>query len=33
VKVVFNDPQTTGDPRKLTIADYEEIRRATFARG
>jgi choline dehydrogenase len=32
-RIAFEDPQTTGNPRDLGVADYEEIYRAAFARG
>lgn len=33
-RIAFEDPQTVGNPREITgPADYEEIWRATFARG
>ena len=32
-KIAYEDPQTVGNPREVTPADYEEIYRNTFARG
>lgn len=32
-RIAFEDPQTIGNPRELSVADYEEIYRAAFARG
>jgi choline dehydrogenase len=32
-RIAFEDPQTVGNPRELSIADYEDIYRAVFARG
>jgi choline dehydrogenase len=32
-RIAFEDPQTVGNPREVTAADYEEIWRAAFARG
>jgi choline dehydrogenase len=32
-KLAYEDPQTVGNPREVTVADYEEIYRNAFARG
>jgi choline dehydrogenase len=32
-RIAFEDPQTVGDPRELSVEDYEGIYRAAFARG
>jgi len=32
-KLAYEDPQTVGNPREVTVADYEEIYRGAFARG
>jgi choline dehydrogenase len=32
-RLAYEDPQTVGNPREVTVADYEEIYRASFARG
>jgi choline dehydrogenase len=32
-KIAYEDPQTVGNPREVTVADYEEIYRNAFARG
>lgn len=32
-RIAFEDPQTVGNPREVTVADYEEIYRNAFARG
>ncbi len=32
-RIAFEDPQTIGNPRELSVADYEDIYRAAFARG
>jgi choline dehydrogenase len=32
-RIAFEDPQTIGNPREVTVADYEEIYRNAFSRG
>ena len=32
-KLAYEDPQTVGNPREVTVADYEEIYRNAFSRG
>jgi choline dehydrogenase len=32
-RIAFEDPQTQGNPREVTVADYEEIYRTAFASG
>ena len=32
-RIAFEDPQTVGNPREVTVADYEEIYRNAFSRG
>jgi choline dehydrogenase len=32
-RIAFEDPQTVGNPRELSVADYEQVYRAAFARG
>ena len=32
-KIAYEDPQTVGNPREVTVADYEEIYRNAFAKG
>ncbi len=32
-RIAHEDPQTVGNPREVTVADYEEIYRNAFARG
>ena len=32
-KIAFEDPQTVGNPREVTVADYEEIYRNAFSKG
>jgi choline dehydrogenase len=32
-KIAYEDPQTVGNPREVTVADYEEIYRGAFSRG
>ena len=32
-RIAYEDPQTIGNPREVTVADYEEIYRNAFARG
>jgi choline dehydrogenase len=32
-RIAFEDPQTIGNPREVSIADYEEIYRNAFSRG
>lgn len=32
-RIAFEDPQTVGNPREVTVADYEEIYHNAFARG
>jgi choline dehydrogenase len=32
-KIAYEDPQTVGNPREVTVADYEEIYRNAFSRG
>lgn len=32
-KIAYEDPQTIGNPREVTVPDYEEIYRNAFARG
>ncbi|MFA4965272.1 MAG: iron-containing alcohol dehydrogenase, partial [Thermoleophilia bacterium] len=32
-RIAFADPQTVGNPRELSVADYEAIYRAAFAQG
>ena len=32
-KIAYEDPQTVGNPREVTAADYEEIYRNAFSRG
>jgi choline dehydrogenase len=32
-KIAYEDPQTIGNPREVTVADYEEIYRNAFAKG
>jgi choline dehydrogenase len=32
-RIAYEDPQTVGNPREVTAADYEEIYRDAFARG
>lgn len=32
-RIAFEDPQTVGNPREVTVSDYEEIYRNAFARG
>jgi choline dehydrogenase len=32
-RIAFEDPQTIGNPRPVTVADYEEIYRNAFGRG
>src|SRR3712207_1233607 len=32
-KIAYEDPQTIGNPREVTVADYEEIYRNSFAKG
>jgi choline dehydrogenase len=32
-KIAYEDPQTVGNPRQVTVADYEEIYRNAFAKG
>ena len=32
-RIAYEDPQTVGNPREVTVADYEEIYRNAFARG
>jgi choline dehydrogenase len=32
-QIAYEDPQTVGNPRAVTVADYEEIYHDAFARG
>ena len=32
-KIAYEDPQTIGNPREVSQADYEEIYRNAFSRG
>ena len=32
-RVAHEDPQTVGNPREVTVSDYEEIYRSAFAKG
>jgi len=32
-RIAFEDPQTVGNPREVTVSDYEEIYRNAFSRG
>jgi choline dehydrogenase len=32
-RIAYEDPQTVGNPREVTVSDYEEIYRNAFARG
>jgi choline dehydrogenase len=32
-RIAYEDPQTVGNPREVTVADYEDIYRNAFARG
>ena len=32
-RVAYEDPQTVGNPREVTVSDYEEIYRSAFAKG
>jgi choline dehydrogenase len=32
-RIAHEDPQTVGNPREVTVSDYEEIYRSAFARG
>ena len=32
-RIAYEDPQTVGNPREVTVADYEEIYRSAFAKG
>ena len=32
-RMAYEDPQTVGNPREVTVADYEEIYRSAFAKG
>ena len=32
-RIAYEDPQTVGNPREVTVADYEEIYHDAFARG
>jgi choline dehydrogenase len=32
-RIAFEDPQTVGNPREVTAADYEDIYRSAFSRG
>ena len=32
-RIAYEDPQTVGNPREVTVADYEEIYRGAFAKG
>ena len=32
-KIAYEDPQTIGNPREVTAADYEEVYRSAFAKG
>ncbi len=32
-RIAYEDPQTVGNPREVTAADYEEIYRSAFSRG
>jgi choline dehydrogenase len=32
-RIAYEDPQTVGNPREVTVADYDEIYRNAFARG
>ncbi|CAA9426716.1 hypothetical protein AVDCRST_MAG82-1805 [uncultured Rubrobacteraceae bacterium] len=32
-RIAYEDPQTIGNPREVTVADYEEIYRNAFAKG
>jgi choline dehydrogenase len=32
-QIAYDDPQTVGNPREVTVADYEEIYHDAFARG
>lgn len=32
-RIAFEDPQTVGNPREVTLSDYEEIYRNAFSRG
>jgi choline dehydrogenase len=32
-RIAYEDPQTVGNPREVTVADYEEIYRNAFSRG
>jgi choline dehydrogenase len=32
-RIAYEDPQTVGNPREVTVADYEEIYRNAFAKG
>ena len=32
-RIAYEDPQTVGNPREVTVADYEEIYRSAFSRG
>ena len=32
-KIAYEDPQTVGNPREVTVADYEEIYRNAFSKG
>ncbi len=31
-RIAFEDPQTVGNPREVTVSGYEEIYRNTFSR-
>jgi choline dehydrogenase len=31
-RIAYDDPQTIGNPRQVTVADYEEIYHDAFAR-
>jgi choline dehydrogenase len=32
-RIAYDDPQTVGNPREVTVADYGEIYHDAFARG
>ena len=32
-RIAFEDPQTVGNPREVTVSDYAEIYRNAFSRG
>ena len=32
-RIAYEDPQTVGNPREVTVSDYEEIYRSAFSRG